>query len=245
MSLQLFLALLSLNTLFAALAVLVVLFVIRFLSKYLKLVFSKYKFFIRTIPLIQLGLLVFITINILILVFPQSPLTVSLIILGVILFDVLSGWQFIRDFVAGMFLRIDNDFDIGSVIRVGDHIGTIKKRGYRSIEIEKENSETIQIPYNALAKNFISHIKLDQDYYKYRFQIKTNKELVKNQLIGIIKRTILNSTWSPVNRAPKLIIKSETDQFYELEISGYSLHPFGVTEIENLVKMKFQMSFIE
>ncbi|MBM4174760.1 MAG: mechanosensitive ion channel [Ignavibacteria bacterium] len=241
MNLKLYLALFSLNTLFAALAVPVVLVIIRFMVRYYKLIFNQYRFFIRSIPLLQLGVLIFITINVLILIFPQSPTIISFIMFGVILFAVLSGWQFIRDFVSGMFLRIDNDFEIGSMIKIGEVVGIIKKRGYRSIELEKDGAESIQIPYSSLAKNFISSLKLDQEFYRYRFSVRTKKESAKNQLISMIKKVILNSVWTAVNREPKIIFKSEDDQAYEVEISGYVLHQIGASEIESLIKEKFQV----
>lgn len=58
-------------------------------------------------------------------------LTGSLIILLVGLF----GWYFLRDFVSGIILKAENAFETGQQIQTAQVSGTIKKLGYRSLEV--------------------------------------------------------------------------------------------------------------
>ncbi|MFA6769569.1 MAG: mechanosensitive ion channel domain-containing protein, partial [Bacteroidales bacterium] len=67
----------------------------------------------------------------------------------VIIMGILA-WYLLRDIVSGLILCSENGFEPGQVIKTPFIQGTIKKLGYRSIEIISSNGEQVKVPYTML-----------------------------------------------------------------------------------------------
>src|SRR3989339_1591120 len=140
-------------------AVAVALFVIlRLVSSYFQILTGKRKIrkmFRKVFPVVQMFLWVayaFWAFDQLFIGMVAYPiLTGSLIILIVVVF----GWYFLRDFFSGIILKAENAFEAGQQIQTAEVSGTIKKLGYRSMEIANSEGELVKIPYSLLASQKI------------------------------------------------------------------------------------------
>lgn len=74
--------------------------------------------------------------------------------LSVLMLAILTGvsWSILRDFVSGIIIKLESTYSINEWLKVRDVEGKITKLGYRSLEIETEKGETVNIPYSIITK---------------------------------------------------------------------------------------------
>ncbi|MFH1321857.1 MAG: mechanosensitive ion channel domain-containing protein, partial [Bacteroidota bacterium] len=84
------------------------------------------------------------------------------LIFSILLFFIFVGisWSVIRDFILGVIIKLERAFSINEWFKVTDSHGRdvegrIKKLGYRSLEIETEKGETVDIPYSVITKELV------------------------------------------------------------------------------------------
>ena len=74
--------------------------------------------------------------------------------LSVLLLAILTGvsWPILRDFVSGIIIKLEATYSIDEWLKVKDVEGKITKLGFRTLEIETEKGETVNIPYSIITK---------------------------------------------------------------------------------------------
>ncbi|MFN8255193.1 MAG: mechanosensitive ion channel [Bacteroidales bacterium] len=83
--------------------------------------------------------------------FYQYMPSVSLILaIALILISVWVSWFILRDYIAGLIIKLENAHQKGEVIKSGDYKGKIIALCSRHIEIEDEDSGIVKIPYSKL-----------------------------------------------------------------------------------------------
>jgi len=75
--------------------------------------------------------------------------------LSVLLLIILTGvsWSILRDFVSGIIIKLETTYSINEWLKIRDVEGKITKLSYRSLEIETEKGETVNIPYSIITKD--------------------------------------------------------------------------------------------
>jgi small conductance mechanosensitive channel len=125
--------------------------------------------------------------------------------LGILGFTVGFALQDIsKNFVAGILLLLEQPFQIGDVIEVGDFSGTVGKVKIRATEIYTFDGQNVLIPN---AEVFTSPIKNFNRYSKRRIDIKIGVAYDSN--LDLVRETVLNVIQSIpgnlVEPAPRLI----------------------------------------
>ena len=69
----------------------------------------------------------------------------------VIVLVAIFGWYMVRDYISGVIIKTENNFEPGQYVTVGSYSGKIVKLGYRSLELETRNGEVLIIPYSKLS----------------------------------------------------------------------------------------------
>lgn len=73
------------------------------------------------------------------------------VVLGFALQDTLG------NFFAGVSLQLERPFEVGDVVSVGSHLGTIAQIGWRATRIETFRGESITLPNNVVAKEAVTN----------------------------------------------------------------------------------------
>lgn len=155
-------------------------------------------------------------------------------IAGIVIVVVLcaSTWFYIRNYIAGLFMLFDPEFNTGQTIRVGQYEGTIK--GLRTVRclIELGNGEILSLPYIELAKSgivktspaegIISHI-FSHDVAK-PCQLEKEKTKIMNQLIAM--------PWLLPNHPPLVELSGENNDAYSFSITIQGINRNQLKRVE-------------
>lgn len=130
---------------------------------------------------------------------------------------LLLGWFAARDWVAGIVLKVENAYDAGQHLRLGEVEGTILTVGPLSLEVESSQGERIRIPYSRLSGEIRGLRSGDAPREHYRFQIDVHDCVDAAAATRRLREAILNSPWSPPDREPRIRVLTQTASHVGLE----------------------------
>lgn len=145
----------------------------------------------------------------------------------------------LKDYIAGIIFKTNSDFVIGDTISFTEFSGIINKFKFRTIEIESDDSEIIQIPYSFILENSIKKRRPKEDVSTYTFNITVSKSDNIEKITEDIKQTIYYLPWTSVKKEALIKLASETKTTVIFEITVYSVTKEYNYKIENQLKEKF------
>ena len=158
-----------------------------------------------------------------------------------ILLTVGISWSIIRDIISGFLIRMEGTYHHNSHVRIHDVEGTVRKLGFRSMEIETERGETIRIPYKIVDDELTVKSYPVETIKSHAFNITVSNSKEFNLYQEEIKFELLNSHWSSLRKDPRVKLIDETADAYELRITAYTIDKRYFQDVERFVKKKFGM----
>jgi small-conductance mechanosensitive channel len=129
-----------------------------------------------------------------------SPIVLTVLIAGIIWVS----WFAIRDFVSGLFLRAGGFCQQGDWIRSSEIQGTVVRLGYRVLELEARNGETVYVPYSRISRQALARVPAMKGLARHQFELVTPSERAAPELSALIRNTILNHHWTSLIQAPRI-----------------------------------------
>lgn len=175
----------------------------------------------RHLPLIEAAAWVIFVISFIHSLIKPYPITgITFVIIMVAL-----SWRFLRDWISGLFIKVDNNFRPNQRIRVQNHDGVIKELGLLSAEIEIGKGEVLVYPYSKLEKEAIIKRTPSEKIRSHAIELVLNPEIRMGEAHTKIKHTVLSLPWAVPSRAPfvELIDKQNGGNFYRVVL--YSTAP--------------------
>lgn len=133
------------------------------------------------------------------LVFYPLIMTVVVVIIMVTL-----AWYLLRDFISGFVLRVENAFEPGQVIKTPFTQGTIKKIGYRSVEIITSSGEYQKIPYTLLMNSSIIRPQDNSKWVENVVNLEFSSTLDASKIKSLLKRRLMEMPWIVSQESIKL-----------------------------------------
>ena len=166
-----------------------------------------------------------------------NDLTVYPLLTGsmIIVLAIIFGWYLLRDFISGMIIKSENAFEKGQTIITSHAAGTIKKLGYRSMEVETKEGEKIKIPYSLLSGRKIT-IPADKGKgVGYFISLKIPSSLPAEQIQNMLMRRMHEMPWIISGENIEIKIVRTDSDLCSAEIHFLSLsHDLAMKTEENL-----------
>jgi small-conductance mechanosensitive channel len=140
------------------------------------------------------------------------------------IFLLIISWYFIRDFIAGIILKTEFPFEINQRIFTNGNDGSIKKLGYRSLELEKDNGDIVKIPYSQIASASIHLQNMEDSLRGHETLIRASAKIPVITAKDLIIRELLLTPWAAINQTPSIRVIEQTD-----EVNTYSVHFHSVS----------------
>jgi len=158
-----------------------------------------------------------------------------------ILLTIGISWSIIRDVISGFLIRMEGTYHLNSHVRIHDVEGTVRKLGFRSMEIETDRGETIRIPYKIVDDELTVMSYPIETIKSHTFTISVPKSKEFNVYQEEIKFALLNSHWSSLRKDPRVKFVDEVKDAYVIRITAYTLDKRYFDDVERFVKKKFGM----
>ena len=133
-------------------------------------------------------------------------------------------WFVLRDYLAGLYIRMAGRFKLNEIIAFDDLHGSgqvvkgeIIRFEDQNLVLETQNHTIVELPYNKLFNRKMErHIQMVDEELTLLFEIKNikDKEVYKQE----VKKQILELPWINHNEKPKLIIQKLQDMKTYLEV---------------------------
>lgn len=148
----------------------------------------------------------------------------SLIVLSLVfLILVIPVFFLLRDFIFGIYLKIQRKVEEGQYISVDNLEGTISRAGFFNLEIKDDQDGVFSLPYNKIRNKIIlrqgHNTNLVKQVLTFSFLTKTSSFEAKKLLI----HQALNAPWVAVSKSPFIEAKRELNNGLEIDLAIYTL----------------------
>jgi small-conductance mechanosensitive channel len=176
------------------------------------------RFFLRIFPLAQMllwAIYVYWAFLQLFIGMVAFPILIGSVI---VLMVVLIGWYFMRDFVSGIILRSENAFEVGQQIQTAEVSGTIKRLGYRTMEIVSAEGERVRIPFSLLASQKIAKPAEISHWVEQFVRLQITTTYTPEKLHNMLKIRLLEMPWILSDNSVKITVTRSEKDVYNAEI---------------------------
>jgi small-conductance mechanosensitive channel len=144
--------------------------------------------------------------------FATKNIVLTVIIFIVLIFALI--WfclHIARDFLAGLILKIENEFKPGELIEFEGISGRIIQISGRLLELEDDSARKISIPFHQFFVKRYFHTSTSGYSYKENFIFKIKNTENPNELINEICSYIKKLPWTNINFEPEVRIESKDE----------------------------------
>jgi hypothetical protein len=148
--------------------------------------------------------------------------------IGVVLILLLGFWRFIKDFIAGIVFRVQDNYRTNQRVQLKNNEGVIVELLNTHVKLEADDGELIFVPYSEFANQIVYKPSTQERLKQFSFRLVVDTDTDVD--IDKINRIALSCPWIVSNRIPR-IAHNEDDE--ELIISGYTLDLKYLPKIKN------------
>lgn len=167
-----------------------------------------------------------------------------LFLILLIVLILLISWFVLRDFIAGIILRLEGAFDVHDFVRSAGVEGEVKKLGFRSIKLETNQGELVTIPYRGLMGEISSKSKREGSGVSVKLRLGISGVQDWDTVFSILEKTLLNSPWSMLNRQPRIELAEEGETFL-VECTVYVLDHKHLLKLKNYLRKQPQSNVMQ
>lgn len=155
-------------------------------------------------------------------------------------------WYSLKDITTGVIFKTGKTHHINDHISVAGITGRITAMGMRNIEIEDYSGQIVTIPYSKIVGNIMLKSYPSQSLLSHNFRMKiaANENTDIFRTIDNMHISILTLPWSSQKKEPKISIELETDQYYTLSITIFSLDESYFKRTEKYLQEQYKGTVI-
>lgn len=148
----------------------------------------------------------------------------GLIIFGVVsALLIISMFFLLKDFLFGVFLKMQRKIDEGNIIELDSIKGVIIKAGHFSIDVKTKQGDIKTIPYNKFRSKIISKPGGNINLYKQSIVLEFPDTIDVTNIVPDLKKTLFNAPWVAPSEQPIINKIQKMKDGYKMEIVVYAL----------------------
>jgi small-conductance mechanosensitive channel len=144
-------------------------------------------------------------------------------------------WFVARDFIAGVVLKLGDNYQSGQFFRLNNIEGHIAQVNYLHLTINQNNGEIIKIPFSKIIGSIHHKSFLDDKTKQYKFEISVEKNETLDETREKIRKIILLSAGVNIKKEPIIELRSSSENRWNFEIIYFILDEQYCELIENNV----------
>lgn len=156
----------------------------------------------------------------------------------------ISIWYLLRDFISGIILKAENGFEPGQRIITSMFSGTIKKLGYRSMEIINNDGEYVKIPFSNLSHLNITRPADTGKWVEHIVKFKISSKYPAEKIRTMVEKRLLEMPWIFPGDTIKLNISRDEAENYNAAIHFQSLSPEMAIKTEETLQVFVREVFV-
>ncbi|MBU0995241.1 MAG: mechanosensitive ion channel family protein [Proteobacteria bacterium] len=149
---------------------------------------------------------------------------------------VAGGWSSMRDVLAGIFLRIENQISVGDYILLNNLSGRVQLLGLRCLSLKKDDGPYVFVPYSTVAKEIVTRLPPSEQTDPYTFSLVVPKIAKPGAMREIIRKAALNLIWVSLKTDPRIQFLEEKEDGFLFEVTVYPVISEYGARIEDFLK---------
>jgi small-conductance mechanosensitive channel len=167
----------------------------------------------------------------------QSGNYKGLVLLGLLfLLIAIPSFFLLRDFVFGVYLKIQRKIDKGDFIEIDEFEGEILEAGHFNVEIKDKQGDINSIPYNRIRSKIIAKHGANPNLKKQTIIFKFPDHNKVNKLISELKKNLLNTPWVAVSQPPFIENIKQEEGMHVIEVAVFTLKNEYAQNIKEIVE---------
>nr|WP_324292768.1 mechanosensitive ion channel domain-containing protein [uncultured Carboxylicivirga sp.] len=142
----------------------------------------------------------------------------------------------IRDFVSGLFLKLQNKLFEGMSIEIEDVKGVVKKNGIFRLDIEDKYGNINSVSYYKIRSKIITRPKVSYNLEKTTLEFIFQEASNTNRILAELKRQLMNIPWVAVRQPPLIENTRVENGKFIVEIGVYMLDKSYAENIKHSVE---------
>jgi small-conductance mechanosensitive channel len=156
----------------------------------------------------------------------------------------ISGWYLLRDLISGIILKAENGFEPGQRIIASEVSGTIKKLGYRSLEVITNDGKYVKIPFSRLSSINITRPVDTGKWAEHIVKFKISSMYSSAKIRKFLEKRLLEMPWIVSGDTIKINISRDETENYDAEIHFQSLSPEMAIKTEEILQVFVREVFV-
>ena len=141
-----------------------------------------------------------------------------IIISIIVVLSLTIGWFLLKDIIAGIIFRIQNNYSHGEYVQFGEISGQLDEMLLTHISVHTKDGKSIKIPYSKLSNEIIS-LKLEtKSYENNRFIMDISRKFPREETENIIFDLLNKSPWRLGNTLPLIKFLDMDKDHYSIEV---------------------------
>ena len=149
-------------------------------------------------------------------------------------------WFILRDFIAGLFLKMNETFKLDEIIEFDGFSGSVQSIGNRDIEIRIDGSNTVKIPYSQFYIKRLIRAGTSDNCAKSNFIFKLDTSLNAIDAVDAIKVFIYQLPWTNSAHEQEVIIDKMDKQETLISINASLFDQKYKDRFEQKIRERFE-----
>jgi hypothetical protein len=143
----------------------------------------------------------------------------GVVLLGLLVVSTLPlAWSLSGDLLAGVWIGLEGGLDEGARLRVGDHVGVVRRLGVRWVEVQTDDGWSHRIPYRRLHDQI--GVEPEDGGRALRLSLPAPVGVDGPKTLELVAETVGCSPWSVVGDRPRVMV--DDDQRLTVECRAVS-----------------------
>ncbi len=152
----------------------------------------------------------------------------------------LVGWFVVRDFMAGVLLRLEETVAQDERIQVQQMKGRITKMGHFSLVFETDEGQIVRVPYRKVHAEIQVKDHPARKIKKHQFRVAVPKDTSLEVAEKRIRLLLYTAPWSSILKTPQVQLFSETETHYDLRIIAYTLQVAHFHKVQQYLQKHYK-----
>ena len=152
---------------------------------------------------------------------------------------LLTGWFILKDFIAGLVLKLSDNYQDGQFFRLGNIEGHIAQINYLHLNLKQENDEIIKIPFSKILGSIHHKSSIDDKTKQYKVKLSVQKKESLDTTRDNIRKTIMLSAGVNIKREPLITVVESSSNEWVFEITYFIMDEQYCELIENNLRSSF------
>lgn len=150
-------------------------------------------------------------------------------------------WFFVKDLMAGIAFKLQNEYLPGDIVQFGQISGKLNELLLTHVSIYSNDGKLVKIPYSRLSNEIISQKSVGGSFNQNQYLLNVPKKYSVEKTREILLNLLINSPWRIRKKAAAVYLKAETSEAFDFQIQVETRNEKHFNYLITILKRRFDI----